>query len=320
MKTKSRLHAYIGSIRQLEILLAVYDGGSIKSAGEQLHLTQPTVSMQLKKLAESIGMPIYDQVGKKIVFTQAGLALVSTAREVLESFDRLDMWLSDLRGLRAGKLSLAVVTTSKYFIPHLLGPFCKRYPQVDIRFEVGNRESIIKRLEEGSDDLYVFSHAPENDNIESRPFLPNPLVAIAHKDHPLAGGQPVSLTQLLEYTILVREAGSGTRYAIEQHLKQHDLKLSDNMTIASNEAIIHSVMEDLGVAILSAHTLNWGQFDNLVRLKVETLPIETSWYIVWPKNKRLSVIASTFVDYVEQEGRENLISRLSINNLPTNRD
>ena len=149
----SRIHARVGTIRQLEILLCVYDLGSIKLASEQLHLTQPTVSMQLKKLSEAVGTPLYDRQGKSRRFTDAGEAVVATAREVLDSFSRLEMELSDLRGLKAGTLNLAVVTTSKYFIPHLLGPFCKRYPDVDINFKVGNRQNIIERLESGHDDF-----------------------------------------------------------------------------------------------------------------------------------------------------------------------
>ncbi|HEX4937684.1 MAG TPA: LysR family transcriptional regulator, partial [Candidatus Kapabacteria bacterium] len=136
----SRLHAHIGTLRQLEILLAVYDQGSVTAASAHLHLTQPTVSMQLKKLAEAIGMPLYEQIGRRLVFTDAGRALVSTAREVLDQFARLDMTLSELRGLKAGHLRLAVVTTSKYFIPHLLGPFCRRYPAIDVQMKVANRE------------------------------------------------------------------------------------------------------------------------------------------------------------------------------------
>ena len=137
---KSRLHAHIGTLRQLEILLAVYDEGSIKAASELLHLTQPTVSMQLKKLSEAIGMPLYERVGRGRKFTDAGRALVATAREVLESFERLDMELADLRGVKAGTLRIAVVTTSKYFIPHLLGSFSEQYPKVDLQFRVGNRQ------------------------------------------------------------------------------------------------------------------------------------------------------------------------------------
>jgi len=190
---KSRLHAHIGTLRQLEIFLAVYDLGSIKAASESLHLTQPTVSMQLKKLAEAIGMPLYERVGRGREFTDAGRALAATAREVLDSFERLDMELSDLRGSRAGTLRIAVVTTSKYFIPHLLGSFCEQYPKVDLQFRVGNREQIIRRLHDGLDDLYVFSHPPEDEDIVVTDFLPNPLVAIAPVGHPLAKRRRLSL-------------------------------------------------------------------------------------------------------------------------------
>lgn len=250
----SRLHAHIGTLRPLEILLAVHDCGSITAASEQLHLTQPTVSMQLKKLADTIAMPLYNQVGRRLVFTDAGRALVETAREVLGSFERLDMTLADLRGSKAGTLRIAVVTTSKYFIPHLLGPFCKRYPGVDIQFRVGNRQQIIERLERGQDDFYVFSHPPADIDIEKIEFLPNPLVAIAHARHPLGKRKKIPLRDFLAEGLLMREEGSGTRYAIEDHLRHRGVEHRNKLTIESNEAIKHAVMAGLGVAILSVHT------------------------------------------------------------------
>ena len=306
----SRLHAHIGTLRQLEILLAVHDGGSVKAAAAQLHLTQPTVSMQVKKLVDAIGMPIYSQIGRKLVFTDAGLALVDTAREVLDGFARLDMRLSDLRGLKAGTLRLAVVTTAKYFIPHLLGPFCARYPAVDIQFKVGNRQQIIERLRQGKDDFYMFSHPPEDMDIETTEFLSNPLVAIASQEHKLAKRKRIELEELAQEAFLMREAGSGTRYAIEQHMAQLGTKLSVKMTIESNEAIRHAVMAGLGVSILSAHTLAFGGRTGLAQLNVRQLPIETHWYFVGLRAKRPSLIAKTFLNYVQTEGKEALLQEL----------
>ncbi|MCG8667845.1 MAG: LysR family transcriptional regulator [Pseudomonadales bacterium] len=306
----SRLHARIGTIRQLEILLAVYDGGSIKAAAESLHLTQPTVSMQLKKLVDAIGMPIYDQVGRRLVFTEAGLAIVATAREVLESFQRLDMHLSDMRGLKAGTLKLAVVTTSKYFIPHLLGPFCERYPNVDIQFKVGNREQIMKRLNDGSDDFYVFSHVPEDVDIDRIEFLPNPLVAIAAQTHPFAKKKNIDIKELLQQPFLMREKGSGTRHALEQFLKREGLKPNTKMTIESNEAIKHAVMANLGVSVLSVHSLAFGGDDGLAVLNVKQLPVTSNWYFVWLRQKQQSVIAETFLQYLHTEGREMLANEI----------
>lgn len=306
----NRLHAHIGTLRQLEILLAVYEAGSITVASETLHLTQPTVSMQLKKLADGIDTPLYHTVGRRLIFTDSGLALIHTAREVMNSFQRLDMKLADLRGMKAGTLKLAVVTTSKYFIPHLLGPFCKRHPNVDIQFKVGNRQQIIDRLYEGSDDFYVFSHPPADSRFETLDFLPNPLVAISASKHRLSRKKNINLTELFAEKLLMREAGSGTRYAIEEFLKGEKVQLRSNMTIESNEAIKHAVMSELGVSILSAHTLAFGGKSGLAVLNVKQLPIETNWYFVWLKDKPQSLIAETFFNYVESEGRSNLLTEL----------
>ena len=209
---KSRLHAYIGTFRQLEILLAVHRTGSITAASEALHLTQPTVSMQMKKLVDAIGLPLYDQLGRKLVFTEAGEAVVVSAREILQSLENLDMTLSDFKGLKAGTLRLGVVTTSKYFIPHLLGDFCHRYPDIDVEMNVANRRQVLERLDQGLDDFYVFSHPPEDDGVELHGFLPNPLVAIAPEDHPLAAKERIALAEFARYPFLMREPGSGTRH------------------------------------------------------------------------------------------------------------
>ncbi len=303
---KSRIHAHVGTLRQLEIFLSVYDLGSITAASEALHLTQPTVSMQLKKLSEAVGMPLYERVGRGREFTDAGRALANTARDVLDSFERLDSQLSDLRGLRTGTLRIAVVTTSKYFIPHLLGSFCEQYPGVDLQFKVGNREQIIQRLHDGLDDLYVFSHPPEIDDIVVTDFLPNPLVAIAPVGHPLAGEKRLALSQLAAEPFLMRESGSGTRHTIERHLERLGVKMNVRMTIESNEAIKHAVMSGLGISILSEHTLTHGGSEGLVKLDVAQLPIESTWYLVRLGSRRLSLIAEAFLDYLEEEGRDSV--------------
>lgn len=300
----SRLHARIGTFRQLEILLAVYQNKSIKAAVEKLHLTQPTISMQLKKLSEAIDMPLYDQIGRNLVFTEAGEALARTAQDILERMNNLDMELSDLRGLKSGTLRLSVVTTSKYFIPHILGPFCQRYPEVDIEFNVGNRQQIIQRLQTGTDDFYVFSNVPKSDDIETFDFLENPLVAIAHSGHPLAQKSNLDFKQLKNEPFLMRENGSGTRFAIENFLSKHQEKVNVRMTIESNEAIKHSVMSGLGISILSEHTLAFGESKGLEMLDVKQLPIVSKWYLVKTKRKRLSPIAKTFLNFIETEGRE----------------
>ena len=211
-----------------------------------------------------------------------------------------------MRGARAGTLRVAVVTTSKYFIPHLLGSFCEQYPLVDVQFKVGNREQIIERLHNGMDDLYVFSHPPDDADIVATDFLPNPLVAIAHSEHPLAGKQGLTLNDISKVPFLMREAGSGTRYAIERHLEKHRARLNIKMTIESNEAIKHAVMSGLGISILSEHTLSFGGSAGLVELDIAELPIESTWYLVRLASRRLSLIAQAFLDYLRVEGVQNL--------------
>ena len=310
---KSRLHAHVGTIRQLEILLAVHDKGSINEAAKSLFLTQPTVSIQMKKLAEAIESPLYNYVNRQLIFTDIGLEVVKTAVEVLDSFSRLDMALGNIKGFKSGTLRLAVVTTSKYFIPHLLGPFCEKYPDIDIQLNIGNREQTIERLKQGIDDFYVFSHPPHDIETQSIEFLQNPLVAIAHKDHPLAKRKNLTLSDLAKEPFLMREKGSGTRYAIEEFLRKHNAALNVKMTIESNEAIKHLVMSKLGISILSAHTLTYDAQSGIAQLPVKELPIDSHWFFVWSKTKRPTLIANEFLAHIESNGRDLLKKEMKRN-------
>ena len=312
---ESRIHAHIGTIRQLEILLAVHDKGGINEAAKALFLTQPTVSIQMKKLTEAVGEPIYQFTNRKLVFTDIGLEMVKTAVEVLDSFARLDMSLGKMRQCKSGTLRIAVVTTSKYFIPHLLGPFCEQYPEIDIQLNVGNREQTIDRLKQGIDDFHVFSHPPIDSDSDSIELLQNPLVAIAHKAHPLAKHKQVSLEQLCQAPFLIREKGSGTRHAIEGFFKQHQVSPNVKMTIESNEAIKHCVMAKLGISILSAHTLTYGGQNDLIRLPIKELPINAKWFFVWSKSKRQTLIANQFLEHIQTNGRQLLEQELQRNGI-----
>ncbi len=301
--TSFRSHAHIGTVRQLEILVSVYQHQSITQAAERLHLTQPTVSMQLNKLASTIGLELYYTKGKKLRFTDAGEAVVDSARQILKQFQYLDLTISQFKGLESGSLSLEVVTTAKYFIPHLIGEFYERYSNIDIQFKVGNRQQVIERTQEDNSDFYVFSHPPEDKDLELIEFLPNKLLAIAPANHELAGQKNIPLSTFVKYPFLMREAGSGTRYAIEQFIKQRGTALNVRMTIESNEAIKHAIMSDLGVSILSEHTLSFGGLAGLVTLDVEELPIMTRWFLARRKSRPLSPVAKRFLEYVDERGR-----------------
>lgn len=290
----SRLQARIGTFRLLEVIKAVADQGSISAAAEALHLTQPTVSMQLAKLADAAGGPLYEVIGRKLYLTELGWLVVTCAEEVLESVARLDTATAALAGLQRGRIKFGVVTTAKYFLPHLLGPFCQQYPEIEVELNVGNRQSMIERLKANRDDLYVFSHPPEGLDIVVEEFLENPLSIIAPKEHPWARRSSIPLEEFAQTPLILRERGSGTRYAAELFMQQHGLRFKEKMTIASNEAIKHAVIAGLGIGILSEHTLARGDNTQLARLRVDGFPIVHHWYWVFPRGKRLSLAAENF--------------------------
>lgn len=299
----SRKPSRIGTFRQLEILMAVSEYGGIAKAAEQLHLTQPSASAQLKALSDSIGMPLYNIVGRKVQLTDAGRATVQAAKEVFASMGRLDMQLSELQGLQAGQLNIGVVSTAEYFVPHLLGVFCRRYPGINVEMTVANRSSLIERLQENLDDLYFFSHPPDQQNLEFSPFMPNSLVVVAPKRHPLAMSNTLKWQDIADNKFLLREPGSGSRLTIEQHLVNMGYGLPESMTMASNEAIKHGVMAGLGLAILSTHTLNAADREDLCVMTVEGFPIEQDWYLVSRKDSVRSVVAASFYDFMLTEAQ-----------------
>ncbi len=261
--------------------------------------------MQVKQLTKTVGMPLFDQVGKRLYLTQAGEELVKTCRQVFEKLDQFEMTVADLKGLKQGRLRVAVITTAKYFVPRLLGPFCQRYPGIDISLQVTNHEHILNRLNDNLDDLYVMSQLPENIEITCQPILENPLVVVAPSDHPLAQEKNISLDRLAAEPFIMREPGSGTRKAVQNLFDEHKILLKVRLDLGSNEAIKQAIAGGLGISILSAHTLTLeGPNSHLTVLDVEKFPIERYWYAVYPNGKQLSIVARTFLEYLLAEGKQ----------------
>ncbi len=292
------------SLRQLKVFEAVARNLSFTRAAEELHLTQPTVSIQLKQLSDIVGLPLLEQIGKRIHLTDAGCELLVVCRNIFEGLSRFEMLVSDMKGVKAGKLRLAVITTAKYFIPRLLGPFCERYPGIDVSLKVTNRERILQRMADNEDDLYVLGQPPEHADIRVEPFLENPLVALAPRNHPLAGVKNISLPRLAQEPFLMREPGSGTRLATERFFAEHGLSLRVRMELGSNEAIKQAVAGGLGVTVLSAHTMALERAGGeLVFLDVDGFPIRRHWYVASPRDKQPSVVALAFLDFLRGEGK-----------------
>lgn len=290
------------SLRQLEVFEAVARLLSYTRAANELFLSQPTVSMQIRKLESDIGLPLTEQVGKKISLTEAGAAFYQTALDMLGTLGRFEMQIADQKGLRTGHLRIAVVTTANYFAPRLLGMFRQAYPGISVALEVTNREHILARMSQNLDDLYLVGKPPESSELDFRPYLPNPMVVIAPVDHPLAKKKNIPLSVIAQEPFIIREQGSGTRIALEQLFANAGYELQVGMELGSNESIKQGVLGGLGMAVLSRHTITAGDLNELAILDVEGFPISWQWYVGHPRGKRLSVVARTFIDFMYEQG------------------
>lgn len=301
--SNNRLPARIGTFRQLEILVAVAETGGIAAAAQRLHLSQPTVSMQMRKLADSIGTPLYDLSARKLVLTHAGELVLQHAREIFDCTDRLEMALNQLRGMHSGRLSLGIVSSAEYFAPHLLGPFYRRYPSIEVTLNVGNREELIDRLRHNLDDFYLFGFPPQDMEVDIAQLGDNHLVVIAPRGHALAKRRSIKWDDIANELFIVREEGSGTRAAVEHHLWQLRYPIRHQLTIASNEGIKHAVLARMGLAIVPSLSLDEGDHRELVQLPVVGFPLLDHWNLVFRKGKTFSVIAETCRAYLMDEGR-----------------
>lgn len=287
------------TLRQFQVFEAIYRLGSFTRAAEELFLTQPTVSMQIRKLTETMGIPLFQQVGRHVEPTEAGSEMYAACREIFETFTQLEMKIADLKGLKRGRLRIGVITTAKYLAPEMLGEFSRIYPGIDLSLKVTNRDSIISRMHSNEDDLYIMGQAPSHElEVESFPFAPNPLVVMAPRNHPLVNKKNIALEEIVKEPFILREPGSGIRDVTLRTFDAKGLRPKVRMELGSNEAIKHAIVGGLGLSVLSLHTLALEGVDGPVAiLDVEGFPILRTWYIVYPKGKELSLIANTFLEF-----------------------
>lgn len=288
------------TLQQLRLFEAVARLGSFTRAAEAIHLTQPAISIQVKRLEETLGAPLFEQMGKKIYLTAAGKELYATCRHVFDSLGTFEGKLDELRGEVAGPLNLAAVTTAKYFLPHYLGAFLRRYPKVLPQLKVSNRARITERMEANEDDIYILATLPERIDIEVHPFLKDELVVFAHPKHPLANKKKIPPELLLGERIISREAGSGIRMTFERLLAERGVTLEPYMELGSGEAIKQAVMSGIGIATLSTFSLKLElETGRLVVLDVEGMPIRRNWYAVHRRGKHLTPSALKFIEFLQ---------------------
>ena len=294
------------SVHQLRLLTAVIERDGFTRAAEALGLSQPAISHQLKALAEAIGTPVVEVIGRRVRLTQAGDLLYEHAKRILAEFEAAGSALDDLRGLHRGRLSVAGDTTvGIYVLPDLLGAFRQAHPSVEVRLAVDNRQGVYRRLVAGEVDFVVSGRRWVDPSIALlvRPFLANELIAVTAVGHALAGRQHVTLAELAAEPFIVREPGSGTRETAEEALRAAGLSIRPVMELASNGAIKRAVAQDLGVSILSRYaTALELQIGHLAEISVEGFPLRRQWHLVYARDKRLGPVDEAFLRFVD-DGR-----------------
>lgn len=302
------------SFRLLEVFMSVVKTGSISETARRLHLTQPTVSLQIKRLQEAVGEPLIIMQQQKLQVTEAGMALFTTCQQVFGHFEDYQDYLAELKGGERGRCKIAMVNTAQYILPKLLGPYSNEHPHVELPLEIGNRSAVLARFERGEDDIYVFSHPPSLEHAQAARFLQNPLMFIAPLNHPLADKKALKLADLLSYRFLLRENGSATRMLFESELQGRGLVLSDSVQMASNEAIRVAVASGMGVAVLSQHVLPKG--DNSFKvLNVTDTSLASHWYFVVRTDRHISHAARSFLNFAAQHLEQYLDEKWVTNEL-----
>ncbi len=291
------------TLRQLKIFEAVARHLSFSRAAEELHLTQPAVSMQVQALEELAGLPLTEQAGKKVRLTAAGEELARQARRIAEQLREAGEALAALKGVEAGRLKIGVVSTAKYFAPSLLAEFRRRHPRVDLQLTVKNRGTIVRHLAENDIDLAIMGTPPSEFETVAKIFAEHPLVFIAAPNHPLADKRRIDPQRLAQETILIREPGSGTRSALERFLVDHRVTAGSTMELGSNETIKQAVMAGLGLSFLSQHTIGLEcSVGRLAILNINGTPVKRQWRLVYRTDKRLMPAATAFVEFMDSEG------------------
>ena len=288
------------SFRQLQVFKAVYNLRSYSQAGQQLGLTQPAVSSQMKQLEQALEQPLFEYVGRKLYCTAAGEMLSDSVDIIFEQLRLLQDDLIEMEGQVSGQLNLAVVNTAQCIVPYLIKGFTECNPRVHVHVHVVNRAQVIQRLNDNIDHLVIMGLVPQDKPLESFAFLDNELVPLVPAGHPLAEKEQVSAEEFLAQPLLLREPGSGTRLALENHCQQQRLKITPHMQIGSNEGIRHAILAGLGVAVLPRlSVLSDLKLGTLKTLNIPGFPLIRSWCLVYPSGKHPVPVMRAFIEYVQ---------------------
>ncbi len=293
------------TFRQLKVFESAARQLSYTRAAEELHLSQPGVSMQIRQLEEALGLTLFEQIGKKMHLTTAGREIFSYSQTIGHLLEEAEVVVEELKGVKSGQLAISVATTASHFATRLLAAFSRRYEGVTISLDITNRASLREQLDNNEPDLVIMGQPPEGVEVKSDTFMENPLVVIAPARHPLSEEKNIPLKHFEDEHFVVREAGSGTRSAIQRFFETHGVTFHTGIEMSSNEAIKQAVEAGLGLGIVSIHTLELElETGRLILLDVEDFPIIRHWHIVQRSGKRLSPVALAFKEFVLNEAEQ----------------
>jgi DNA-binding transcriptional LysR family regulator len=299
------------TLRQLKVFETVARRLSFSRAAEELHLTQPAVSTQVKQLEEHAGLPLFEQLGKKIYLTAAGDEMLHYSRAIIQHFREAEEAMGRLKGVSGGRLNVSVISAGDYFFPRLLAEFVRRNPGVTLNLDVHNREELLQQLSANSTDLAIMVRPPDDMDTVNESFAPHPYVIVAPPDHPLVGQKQIPLARLAEEPFVVREKGSDTWNSMEEGFAGRLAKLNVAMEIKSTETIKQAVIAGMGISFLSAHTISLElQVGNLAVLDIEGFPVMLNWFVVHRRNKRLPPVALAFKKFLMDDGA-TLIAKIT---------
>jgi DNA-binding transcriptional LysR family regulator len=295
------------TLRQLAVFASVAKHSSFARAAEELHLTQPAVSMQIKELEGAVELPLFERSGRSVRLTMPGEYLLVYARRMLGTLKEAGDAMAKLRKVQGGRITVGMVSTAEYFLPRLVARFRAQHPAVEMRLAVGNREELSRMLHDNEVDLAVMGSPPRELDTRAEPFAAHPLGVIASPEHPLAGRREIAPKALEGEPFIVREPGSGTRAAMERFFRDQRIAPVPVMEMASNETIKQAVIANMGLAFVSLHTVALERsVGQLVALDIVGLPLVRRWHILHVRAKALSPAAEAFRYFVLDEGERLL--------------
>lgn len=295
------------TLHQLQIFKKVVEAGSISKAAQEMNMTQPAVSIQLKNLQEQLELPLVELVGRRIRITELGMDIAQIVSEILEKAEGIEQRAAAYKGILAGTLKFGVVSTGKYLLPHFIGEFVQKHPGIKLKMDVTHREAVIQELEQGEIDFAFVSILPEHIEVDVEPILPNYLYLVAGGNFEIDENKELDSLDIAELPIIYREKGSGTRLIIEKYMDQLPKKPRVTMELTSTEAVKQAVIAGLGVSVLSLYSMHFEIQEGLIKmLKLKGFPLESQWSLIWLKKKPLSPVAKEFIKYL-RANKEQMI-------------